>query len=123
RNFNNWRQVFPQNQTILYFATEGKQGKAPDYLSHALKTGGFYTFRNSWADTATVMVLKASPPAFWHSQPDNGTFDLWVKGRNFMPDAGAYVYGGDAEIMKQRNWYRQTMVHKTLTLDNANMDT
>lgn len=123
KQYQSWLQVFPDNNVIRYFATDGKAGNPPAFLSHALKTGGFYTFRNGWDDKSTVMVLKASPPAFFHSQPDNGTFDLWVKGRNFMPDAGCYVYSGDAEIMKLRNWYRQTMVHKTLTLDNKNMDT
>ncbi|RAV28939.1 heparin-sulfate lyase HepC [Sinomicrobium soli] len=122
KKFRTWARVFPENSVIRYYATEGKEGTPPPYTSHAMKKGGFYTFRNSWKDTATVMVMKASPPAFWHSQPDNGTFDLWVKGRNFMPDTGAYVYGGDDEIMKLRNWYRQTRVHKTLTLDDADMD-
>lgn len=122
RNFREWQQVFPENKTINYYATDGKKGETFPFLSHALEDGGFYTFRNSWKDTATVMVLKASPPAFWHSQPDNGTFELWVKGRNFMPDAGVYVYGGDEEILKLRNWYRQTKVHKTLTLDNKDTE-
>jgi heparan-sulfate lyase len=67
------------------------------------------------------MVLKASPPGEFHAQPDNGTFELWVKGRNFTPDTGCYLYSGDAEITKMRNWYRQTKVHSTLTLDNQNM--
>ena len=66
-------------------------------------------------------MLKAGPPGEFHAQPDNGTFELWVKGRNFTPDAGCYVYSGDAEITKMRNWYRQTRVHSTLTLDNQNM--
>jgi heparan-sulfate lyase len=122
KEYKDWLQVFQHNQVIKYFATDGKQGTAPAYLSNALKTGGFYTFRNGWKNDATVMVLRASPPAFFHSQPDNGTFDLWVKGRNFMPDAGAYVYSGSAEIQKLRDAYRQTKVHKTLTLDNINMD-
>lgn len=69
------------------------------------------------------MTLKAGPPAFWHCQPDNGTFELYIKGRNFFPDAGSYVYGGgDKEVLKERDWFRQTMVHKTLTLNNANLD-
>nr|WP_121271829.1 heparin-sulfate lyase HepC [Pedobacter schmidteae] len=123
KEYKSWLEVFPQNQTIKYFATEGKQGTTPAYLSSALKTGGFYTFRNGWKENATVMVLRASPPGFFHSQPDNGTFDLWVKGRNFMPDAGCYVYSGNEEIQKLREAYRQTKVHKTLTLDNNNMET
>ncbi|WP_394803696.1 heparinase II/III family protein [Niabella hibiscisoli] len=93
----------------------------PGYLSSALTPSGFYTFRNGWDNKSTVMVLKASPPGKFHAQPDNGTFELWVKGRNFTPDAGAYVYSGDAAINKMRDWYRQTRVHNTLTLDNQNM--
>ncbi|RYG11601.1 MAG: heparinase, partial [Chitinophagaceae bacterium] len=31
------------------------------------------------------------------------------------------VYSGDAEIMKQREWFRQTRVHNTVTLNNENM--
>lgn len=121
KQFQGWSKVFPENQLIKYFATEGAAGKSPEYLSHALPNAGFYTFRNGWNDQSTVLILKASPPAEFHAQPDNGTFELWVKGRNFTPDAGCYIYSGDAEINKLRNWYRQTRVHSTLTFNNENM--
>ncbi|PTQ93977.1 heparan-sulfate lyase [Mucilaginibacter yixingensis] len=123
KNYQKWVQVFPKNEMIHYLATEGKEGHLPAYLSYPLKTGGFYTFRNGWDMNSTVMVLRAGPRGEFHAQPDNGTFDLWVKGRDFTPDAGSYVYSGDASIMKLRNWYRQSMVHKTLTLNNQNMET
>lgn len=122
KQYQSWQEAFPENNVIKYFATDGKQGHLPDHLSHGLTTAGFYTFRNGWDMTSTVMVLKASPPGEFHAQPDNGTFELWVKGRNFMPDAGCYVYSGNDEINAMRNWYRQTRVHQTLTLDNKNMD-
>lgn len=122
RNYKNWAEVFPDNEVIQYMATDGKEGKLPKYLSNRYATGGFYIFRNGWKDNATVMVLKAGPPAFWHNQPDNGTFELYIKGRNFFPDSGSYVYGGNAEVLKERDWFRQTMVHKTLTLDNENLE-
>ncbi|KGE13223.1 heparin-sulfate lyase HepC [Sphingobacterium deserti] len=118
-----WRKSFPDNPVFAYFATEGREGSAPAYLSKALKDAGFYTFRNGWDSLSTVMVLKAGPQGFFHAQPDNGTFELWVKGRNFMPDAGCFVYSGNEEIMKMRDWYRQTKVHQTLTLNNQNMTT
>ncbi|NQX38305.1 heparan-sulfate lyase [Pedobacter steynii] len=121
KQFQSWAKAFPQNNVIRYFATEGKEGESPAYLSHGLTTGGSYTFRNGWNDQSTVMILKASPPGEFHAQPDNGTFELWVKGRNFTPDGGVYVYSGDAEINKLREEYRQTKVHQTLTLDNKNM--
>ncbi|MGQ7947320.1 heparin-sulfate lyase HepC [Flavobacterium sp. WC2509] len=119
--FSNWSTIFPKNKFIQYFATDGKQGEKPNWFSNALSTAGFYTFRNGWDEKSTIMVLKASPPGEFHAQPDNGTFELWVKGRNFTPDTGCFVYSGDAEIMKKRDWYRQTRVHSTLTLDNQNM--
>lgn len=119
-NFVVWSKVFPNNKAIEFFATNFKAGKI-DNLSQAFKTSGFYTLRNGWDNTSTVMIVKAGPPAFWHNQPDNGTFELWHKGRNFFPDSGCYVYGGDTEIMKERNWFRRTDVHNTLTLNNRNI--
>jgi heparan-sulfate lyase len=121
KQYRSWAGAFPDNQVIRYFATDHQQGTPPSYLSHGLTTAGFYTFRSGWENNATVMVLKASPPGEFHAQPDNGTFELWVKGRNFTPDAGVYVYSGDAEINKLREAYRQTKVHQTLTLDDQNM--
>jgi heparan-sulfate lyase len=121
QQFQSWLDVFPKNDAIRYFATDGKEGKRPDFLSKGLSTAGFYTFRNGWSNASTIMILKASPPGEFHAQPDNGTFELWVNGRNFTPDAGCYVYSGDEEITKKRNWYRQTRVHSTLTLNNQNM--
>lgn len=122
-NYKNWRKLFPQNEQIKYFATQGKEGTQPENLSKAFKTSGFFTFRNSWKEDATVMVLKAGPQGFWHCQPDNGTFEFWFNGKNLLPDSGAYVYAGDDEVMTLRNWFRQTMVHNTLTLDNRTLET
>ncbi len=121
QQFQSWLDAFPKNDALRYFATDGKEGKVPDFLSKGLNTAGFYTFRNGWNNASTIMILKASPPGEFHAQPDNGTFELWANGRNFTPDAGCFVYSGDAEITKMRNWYRQTRVHSTLTLDNQNM--
>jgi len=121
KQFASWSKMFPNDGLIEYFATEGTSGKLPDYLSNAFPNGGLYTFRNGWDSKATIMVVKAGPPAEFHAQPDNGTFELWVKGRNFTPDSGCYIYSGDAEVTKMRNWFRQTRVHSTLTLNNENM--
>lgn len=122
KSYRSWLKVFPKDKQIQYFASEGKKGELPSYTSAAFKTSGFYVLRNGWDKNSTAMIYKAGPPAFWHNQPDNGTFELWIKGRSFFPDAGSYVYAGDEEVMKLRNWFRQTMVHKTLTLDNKDIE-
>ncbi len=123
RNYKDWTKLFPKNKQIQYFASNGKKGQKPENLSKGFLKSGFFTLRNSWDKDGTVMVVKAGPKAFWHCQPDNGTFELWFNGKNLFPDSGAYVYAGNGEVMKLRNWFRQTAVHNTLTLDNKNLET
>ena len=122
-NYKKWGKLFKDDRQIEWFATSGKKGLCPTYQSNALKNSGFYIFRNGWAPTSTVMMVKAGPPGEWHCQPDNGTFELWINGRNFFYDSGSYVYAGDSAVNKERAWFRQTMVHKTLTLNNKNLET
>ena len=122
KNYRSWSKMFPKNQFIKYLATDGKEGALPEYLSKGFLKSGFFVFRNSWGTDATQMVVKAGPKAFWHCQPDNGTFELWFNGKNLFPDSGSYVYAGEGEVMEQRNWHRQTCVHNTVTLNNKNLD-
>lgn len=122
KDYHNWSKMFPKNQFIKYLATEGKEGALPDYLSKGFLKSGFFVFRNSWGMDGTQMVVKAGPKAFWHCQPDNGTFELWFNGKNLFPDSGSYVYAGEGEVMEQRNWHRQTCVHNTVTLNDKNLE-
>lgn len=117
-----WLDISPSDGALKYFASEGEKGLLPVYASRAFENGGFYILRNGWDPQATVMILKAGPAGEWHNQYDNGTFELWSKGRNFFPDSGSFIYGGDEEVLSQRNWFRQTAVHNTLTLDNKTLE-
>jgi heparan-sulfate lyase len=122
-NFKKWAKIFPENQAIKYWATEGAEGAVPEYKSKGYLTSGFFVFRNGWDMNSTQMVVKAGPPAFWHNQPDNGTFELWYKGKTLFADSGSYVYGGDASVMEWRNWFRQTSSHNTLVFNKKNIET
>lgn len=122
-NYKEWLKIFPDSEWIRYMATEHREGAPLPYLTKGALTSGFFAFRNGWEPDATVMVVKAGPKGEWHCQPDNGTFELWYNGRNLFPDSGSYVYAGDDEVMKLRNWFRQTCVHNTLTLDSKNLET
>lgn len=95
----------------------------PSKHSKAFSSSGFYFLKNGWNINSTIVMVKAGPPAFYHCQPDNGTFEYWHKGRNFMPDSGCYIYSGDDELKKRRDWFRQTKVHNTLTLNGKNLET
>jgi len=122
RSFRTWSALF-DDARLLWMASEGRKGSMPGYTSRAFPASGFFVMRSGWDKDATVAVFKAGPPAFWHNQPDNGTFEYWHRGRNFFPDSGSYVYEGDKEVTAARAWHRQTKVHNTLTLDGRNMET
>jgi hypothetical protein len=114
--FVKWAELFGRKD-FLYIGTHGREGVAPAQTAYALPYSGIYSMRSGWDRDAVCLVLKCGPDGGWHCQPDNGTFDLYAGGRNLMPDGGCYVYSGDDE---GRAWFRQTRVHKTLTLDNKN---
>ena len=111
-----WGELY-QRDDFLYVASQGKEGKEPDATAFALEKSGLYSMRSGWNKEAICLVLKCGPDGGGHSQPDNGTFELYAGGRHLMPDAGSYIYSGDPE---GRAWFRQTKVHQTLTLNGAN---
>ncbi|MFV0594016.1 MAG: alginate lyase family protein [Draconibacterium sp.] len=114
--YQEWAKMFSRND-FLFLSTEGKQGSKPDSTAYALPYSGLYSMRSGWDKNAICLVLKCGPNGGGHCQPDNGTFTLYAGGRTLMPDAGSYIYSGDAE---NRAWFRQTKVHQTLTLNGEN---
>lgn len=116
RSLKSWGDLY-NRKDFTYVATEGKEGSPPDSTAYALPFSGLYSMRSGWDRDAVCLVLKCGPDGGGHCQPDNGTFELYAGGRGLMPDGGSYIYSGDPE---NRNWFRQTKVHQTLTLNNAN---
>lgn len=114
--FLEWSEKF-NRQDFLFLASDGKKGKKPDSTAYALPQSGLYSMKSGWDKNAVSFVLKCGPDGGGHCQPDNGTFELYVGGRNLMPDAGSYIYSGDPE---GRSWFRQTKHHQTLTLNGEN---
>lgn len=114
--FAEWAKFF-NRKDFLYLATDGVEGVKPRETAYALPQSGLYSMRSDWNKDAISLTLKCGPDGGWHSQPDNGTFDLYAGDRILMPDAGSYIYSGDPEW---RSWFRQTKVHQTITLNNEN---
>lgn len=122
RDWKRWSRLFPYNHYFRWMASEGKEGAEPDYQSVGYLDSGFFVFRTSRSADAVQMVVKAGPPGEWHCQPDNGTFELWCRGRQLFPDSGSYVYGGDEEVMRWRRLFRSTAFHNTVTLDGKDLE-
>jgi len=113
----------PDLPYLQFMKTSGNLGTPPDKLSAAFPVSGFYTFRSEWARNAIFMPIKNAAGDQWHSQIDNGTFELYAYRRNFMDDSGAYSYNSaDPEVQDWREWFRSTKAHQTLTLDYMDID-
>lgn len=114
RNLREYAAMYPNDQELLWMATEGKSGQKPTRTLKAYDKSGYYMLRNGWTADATMMILKNNynPMKAWHCQPDNGTFGLYRNGRNFFPDAGVYTYDSGADRKK----FAATVNHNTLTI-------
>ncbi len=129
RNLKEYCELFPDNQEMLWMASEGKEGTMPEAKFVTFPDAGYYVMRTGWTTDDLMMVLQNTPdqpnnsaPNYqWHRQFDNNTFELWCKGRNFFPDSGCYTYGGTSSSNADRRKYAATSAHNTLTLDNQNV--
>lgn len=122
RNFKKYVEMFPDNEEMKWMASDGKLGSKPSTLTKALASSGYYILRNGWDKSSTMMIHSNNTSDHWHSQPDNGTFELYHNGRNFFPDAGVYAYSG-AGAQADRDWFRRTKIHNTMTLNDKNIST
>jgi heparan-sulfate lyase len=118
--WNNLRQWAARwdRPDFLYVASEGAEGTRPQGTAFAYPYSGLFSMRSGWDANAIFFSLKCGPDGGPHSHRDNGTFELYAGGRVLMPDSGLYILSGDPVY---RDWFRQTRVHQTLTLNERNI--
>jgi len=117
KNLQTWGALFDRSD-FLYVGTEGEKGLKPEQTAFAFPQSGLYSMRSSWDPSAISLVLKCGANGGGHSQPDNGTFELYAGRRSLTPDSGSFIYSGNPE---GRAWFRQSKVHQTLTLNGENI--
>ena len=117
RNIKSYYSMFPEENLLRYLASERKEGHVPTESLIPFANGGYYVLRSGWDGNETMFILKNNfnPQNEAHCHMDNGTFALWSKGRNFLPDPGVYTYGGTNELDAYRDAYLSTARHNTLT--------
>ena len=117
RNIKTYSEMFPEENLLKYLASERKSGTVPTESLITFPVGGYYMLRTGWDGNETMMILKNNynPENEWHCHMDNGTFALFRKGRDFLPDPGVYTYGGTASLDAMREELKATASHNTLT--------
>ncbi len=120
-NIKRYSAMFPDENLLTYLASERKEGSVPTESLISFPVGGYYILRSGWDGNESMFILKNNynPSNKYHCHMDNGTFALWNRGRNFLPDAGVYTYGGTEELDALRTQHIATASHNTLTRNLA----
>lgn len=125
RNFDRYYSLFPEEDTFRWMATAGASGTSPAGTYQSYPHSGWHIFRSGWKKESSMLILKNNwnDHGWWHCQPDNGTVSLYRNGRNFLPDAGVFSYGGSASDDAIREEFRSTAMHNTISLEGQTLTT
>ena len=91
----------------------------PREVSRAFPEGGFYVTRDDWSSSSNYLVVDCGPHGYLsagHAHADALGFVLCVSGQPCLIDPGTHAYCGASE---DRNRFRGSAAHNTLTLDDA----
>lgn len=105
--------LFPDDPTFQWFATDGAEGKEPEFGSLVMPYSGFAILRQSWEPDAIWALLDAGPFGYAHQHEDKLNFLMFAYGTNMLPDSGNYAY----DDSDQRRYILDTRSHNTGLVD------
>ena len=89
----------------------------PKECSRAFEEGGYYIIRDGWAEDSTSALIDCGPHGSMgggHAHADALGFEFAAGGKPWLIDPGTFTYTGDP---RQRDWFRSTEAHNTVTVD------
>ena len=105
-----------QNDFALWFGTGELPTTPPiQWQSTNYQRSGYAILARGEGEQATWLCLKYGPHGGGHGHPDKLNFVLYARGGVVAPDPGTARYG----LPIQRGWYRTTLAHNTLTVDET----
>ena len=105
--------IFPDDETLKFFATSGKEGKAPDYKSHIMPYAGMMAMRTGWDTDATWGFFESAPLGAAHAHEDKLNFLLHAYRTEMLPDSGNFRY----DSSNMRKYVHTTRSHNTGLVD------
>jgi hypothetical protein len=105
--------LFPQRADFLWYATGGKQGKAPAEASHAFPYAGYYVMRSGWQPDARWLWFDGGPFGYGHQHEDKLEILVEAYGKRFLVDPGVFTY----ERSKWRSYFLDSPSHNVVLVD------
>ena len=112
-------QVFTERADFRWFATFGREGAPPDFLSCAMPYAGAIVFRDSWRRDGIWAYLDASPFGRAHQHADKLNFLLDAYGKVMLIEGGNYFY----DTSDMRRYAMSTRAHNTVRIDGLDQNT
>ena len=105
--------LFPDDQIFKFFATDGKEGKEPDFKSLIFENSGFVVMRTDWTNDAIWAMLDAGPEGHAHMHEDKLAVQLYAYGESMLADIGFYAY----DTSDMRKYDTSSFSHNTGIVD------
>ena len=106
-------ELYPERADFRWFATGGKEGAPPDYLSTVFPWAGAVVFRTSWAKDAVWGYMDGSPFGRGHQHEDKLNFVMHAYGKVMLTEGGNYMY----DSSDCRKYVLSTRAHNTIRID------
>lgn len=105
-----------ENDFALWFGAGELPTTPPtQWQSVNYQPSGYAILARGESERATWLCLKYGPHGGGHGHPDKLNFVLYTRGQVVASDPGTARYG----LPIQKGWYRTTLAHNTLTVDET----
>ncbi|MGN1164605.1 MAG: alginate lyase family protein [Candidatus Ornithospirochaeta sp.] len=124
RAYMKWMYSLFGDEEFLYFATLGKEGKAPEKTDFKYSEEGIYVMRSGWGKDADYLCTHSTQLELGerstHSHNDCMHAEVTLKGEDVLVDCGRYIYR--SSIWKDwRAYFCSALAHNTLYVDDHEM--
>lgn len=108
-------KYFPRDGLIRYFATGGKEGKAPDFHSVFMPYAGISVMRTGWDENDVYLLFDGAHFGAAHQHEDKLSIVLTAYGQDLIDDMGGFGYDGSP----MRGYACSTYSHSTGIVDGG----
>ena len=106
-------KYYPENEHYKYFATHGKEGKAPEQLSYPFEWSGAMVMRSGWGENDHWAYMDCSPFGIGHQHEDKLNILVSAYGKIMLQEGGVYDYDNS----DMRRYVVHSRSHNTVMLN------
>lgn len=110
--------MFPGDEVFKFFASDGAEGKEPDFKSLIFENSGFVVMRTDWSRDAIWAMLDAGPEGHAHMHEDKLAVQLFAYRESMLADLGFYAY----DTSDMRKYCTGSFCHNTGVVDSMSQN-